>query len=103
MNYEIYDDETLAAFRESAPDPALLAVVEQLVTRTKKQELWDSTCLVVGEPSPGLLGFDPMTDPPGWSWRREHRGGTWIELGLSLDSLGWIILVPAGSPLADQV
>jgi hypothetical protein len=101
MNYEIYDDETLAAFRESAPDPALLAVVEQLVTRTKNQELWDSTCLVVGEPSPGLLGFDPMTDPPDWAWRTEHGG--WVELGLLLDEFSWILLVPTSSSLAQQV
>jgi hypothetical protein len=94
----IYDDETLASYRESAPEPTLFALVERLVTRTRAQGLWDSTCIVVGEPTTDLLGFDPVTDPPDWAWRTEHVDH--VELGLILDDFTWIILVPACGELA---
>jgi len=101
MNYEIYDDETLAVFRGSSPGPILLALVERLVTRTRAQGLWDSICIVVGEPTTDLLGFDPVADPPDWAWRTEHVDH--VELGLILDAFSWVLIVPAGSPLAKQV
>jgi hypothetical protein len=97
----VCDDETLVSYRESAPELTLLALVERLVTRTKAQGLWESTCIVVGEPSPDLLGFDPVADPPAWDWRTEHVDH--VELGLILDAFSWVLVVPAGSQLAKPV
>lgn len=94
----VYDDDTLGQFVASEPDPLLLNIVQRLVERTKTQGLWDSTCIVVGEPTAELLGFNPLSDPPDWAWRHEH--GDWVEMGLILDDFSWIILVSFDSPLA---
>jgi hypothetical protein len=94
----IYDDETLAAFRASHPDGALLALVERLVARARAHNLWeDLTCIVV-EPEGNLtdlLGADPVE----WDWRDVH--GPWVELGTTSTDSGfaWIILASLGSDL----
>ena len=97
----IYDADTFGQFVASAPDPLLLNIVRRLVERTKGQGLWNSTCIVVGEPTADLLGFDPVAEPPDWAWRTDHAVG-WVELGLVLDDFSWILLVPAGSRLTKQ-
>ncbi|WP_404479320.1 hypothetical protein [Novosphingobium sp. BL-52-GroH] len=92
---EIYDNETLAAFRASKPDSALVALVERLVGRARVHGLWeDLTCIVV-EPEGDLLGAEPVE----WDWRVEH--GDWIELGKTAGNSGfaWIAIVPF-EPLA---
>ena len=82
--YNIYDDATLAAFRESQAE--LLALVERLVAKARAQNLWeDLTCIVV-EPEgdlADLLGAEPVE----WEWRVEHGG--WIERGKTVGDSGF--------------
>jgi hypothetical protein len=88
---EIYDDETLTAFRATDPESDLLALVERLVAKARAQNLWDDlTCIVVqpeGDLS-DLLGAEPVE----WDWRIVHGG--WIELGKTAGDAGfaWIVI-----------
>lgn len=85
----IYDDETLAAFRASEPDNALLALVERLVARARAHSLWDDLTCILVKPEGDLLRADPVE----WDWRVEHGG--WIELGKTAGNAGfaWIIVM----------
>jgi hypothetical protein len=89
MNFLIYDDATLTAFRESQAE--LLALVERLVAKARAQNLWeDLTCIAV-QPAgdlADLLGAEPVE----WDWQHSH--GTWLESGTTAGTAGfaWIVL-----------
>lgn len=99
MITEIFDDETLAAFRSGQPNCVLLDLVDRLVARERTRGFWEAATAIVvadeGDDLTSLLGAVP-TD---WSWRVEH--GSYVELGTTAGNSGfaWIILVPSGSQL----
>lgn len=89
----IYDDATLAAFRDSAPDAALLELVERLVAQEIARGLWQQelSCLAIQPEGDlaALLGAEPEE----WDWRVEHE--EFVEFGMAAGNSGfaWIIVM----------
>lgn len=101
----IYDDATLAAFRESITNPALCWLVEQLFARADAQGLSDYTCITVLTEDDtlsdlaALLGDDPREII--WTWNTDH--GAFIERGLTVgnDGFAHIMIAERGGELGN--